>query len=459
MKRTFIFIFLCCTLSCTKKLNLKPDSSIVLPQTISDLEQILDNDQMDITQALPQISADEYFIPSKQDLESTYLLTTRNASIWATDIYQGESQIADWNLPYKNIFYCNSVLDILQQQDISGDAERKRVKGWALFNRSYAFYNLLSTFSKAYDSNTASTDLGIPLRLSAAVDELAGRSSVQQCYEQVQKDLIEAAGLLQQNIIPEKRNRPSKVAAYAMLARIYLSMREYEQAEQYADKTLEIYAILTDFNTLNKTSSNGFSHNSEEIIYHSRLDGTYFEFSMSEQSASYGVNPEIIALYDPSDLRLPLYFQKNSLGNYNMKPINNTNTAPFTGLATDEIYLIKAECLARRGQTQDAMALLNQLLSTRWDSNATGTTKPYTNLSALNPDEALQKILLERRKSLIWRSLRWTDLKRLNLEGANIQLLRKIGDQTYTLMPNSPKYVLPIPEDERALSGLTQNPR
>jgi hypothetical protein len=71
----------------------------------------------------------------------------------------------------------------------------------------------------------------------------------------------------------------------------------------------------------------------------------------------------------------------------------------------------------------------------------------------------LEKILIERRKSLIWRSLRWTDLRRLNKEGKNIELKRKLGDLEFTLAPNSPLYVLPIPDDEIALSGITQNKR
>jgi len=55
------------------------------------------------------------------------------------------------------------------------------------------------------------------------------------------------------------------------------------------------------------------------------------------------------------------------------------------------------------------------------------------------------------------RTLRYTDLKRLNKEGANITLTRFIKGQTYTLLPNDPRYALPIPDDVIQVSGMPQN--
>lgn len=58
---------------------------------------------------------------------------------------------------------------------------------------------------------------------------------------------------------------------------------------------------------------------------------------------------------------------------------------PFTGIATDEVWLIRAEALAKTGQWQAAMADLNTLLQKRW---RTGTFVPLT---ALNATDALEK--------------------------------------------------------------------
>lgn len=458
MRNTILLLSACMLFSCTDKLDLKPKSSIVLVKTAKDLELILDNtDVMNTTPALPQLSADEYFIPDVEEWQAQYWATSRNAAVWEKDIYEGLTNIPDWKLPFEAIFYCNSVLDILAQQQIDNDAERKILKGWALFGRAYATYTLTSIFAKSYNSATASEDLGVPLKLSSDIEKIVQRSTVQETFNQIIKDAMDASELLQQDVIKGKRTRPSKAAANAFLARVYLSMRNYEQAELYADKTLALYAKLIDYNTLSTTAQSAFTFDSEETIYFSQQSLDYGELAGTR--TSYGIVPELIALYHPSDLRLPIYFRKNTLGNYCVKGINSLSAAPFTGLGTDEIYLIKAECLARRGQTLPSMTLLNKLLQTRWNPNATIPAKSYEDLTAPNAETALELVLLERRKALIWRNLRWSDLKRLNLEGRNITITRKIGTKTYSLEPNSAKYVLPIPDDEIGLSGIQQNTR
>lgn len=90
---------------------------------------------------------------------------------------------------------------------------------------------------------------------------------------------------------------------------------------------------------------------------------------------------------------------------------------------------------------------LNNLLQTRWK---VGT---YINLTAANADTALGLILNERRKELCFRGLRWTDLKRLNKDDRfKVTITRSLNGQTYTLLPNSLRYVLPI-DDKEILLG------
>jgi hypothetical protein len=86
----------------------------------------------------------------------------------------------------------------------------------------------------------------------------------------------------------------------------------------------------------------------------------------------------------------------------------------------------------------------------------TGFFVPFT---ANNTSEALNLVLQERRKETPFRGLRWIDLRRLNNEGANITLTRKVKGQVYTLPPNDPRYVLPIPPDVINLTGIVQNER
>ena len=96
---------------------------------------------------------------------------------------------------------------------------------------------------------------------------------------------------------------------------------------------------------------------------------------------------------------------------------------------------------------------LNALLTSRFKQ---GTFQPY---NATNPQDALQLILEERRKELVCRGLRFTDLRRLNKEGAGIMLSRVVNSKTYQLAPNDLRYTLPIPNDAIEGSLIVQNPR
>ena len=140
-----------------------------------------------------------------------------------------------------------------------------------------------------------------------------------------------------------------------------------------------------------------------------------------------------------------------------MKNFKNSYTGDyrlFSGLATDELLLIKAECLARDNQPEQALLVLNNLLETRWKA---GKYIPYVES---DPQKVLGIILLERRKELVFRAQRWSDLRRLNKEPDQaVTLSRTVDNNTYTLPPNDVRYTFLIPQAEIQLSGIEQNPR
>ena len=449
-----ICVLMAAVLSSCKKSNFldaKPSSSIVEPQSITDFQELLDNTTvLTYNGGLPQLSCDDY--------ETTYANwqtvsnTERNAYTWAKDIYAGGGNIADWDALYSEVLYCNIVLDRLNQTGLVNTTQGQYLKGWALFDRSFAFYDLARNFCNTYDKSTANTDLGIPLRLSSGINYIDQRSTLQATYNQLLGDLATSINLLPADRPSQNLNRPCKIAAYALLARIYLDMRQYSDAENNADQSLQLYNTLIDYNTVSKTSTTPFSKTNNELILTKAEIGSY-ALTINSTTSQATIPDSIINLYRPNDLRLAVYFS-NTAGTYRKKRgYFGVGLYPFMGLATDEMYLIKAECLARAGATAQAMSLLNQLLVNRYVS---GTFTPVT---ASSSAQALSIILTERRKELIWRGLRWQDLKRLNKEGANITLTRTLNGVTYTLPPNDPRYVMPIPDDEIALSGIQQNNR
>lgn len=459
--RYILLFFIILIYSCKKDfLDAKPSSSLVTPSTLADYQALLEN--VDVlnraTPGLLQMASDDYIFVSDAAWDETGLNAERNSYIWAKDLYQGQKDIKDWNVGYSSIFICNNVLEGLDKITVTAinQKEWNNIKGWALFMRAYALYDLVRSFSPTYDSQTASTDLGLPIRLKPEIDEIEPRSSVEQTYNQIFSDLARASNLLIPDIAVNNKERPSKVAAMALYARIYLSMRKYDKAEQYADSTLILYHTLIDYNTVDVQEANPFSMNNTEVILNTTVIVNYYTtLSVGGYVDAVTIDPSLYDLYSDNDLRKSIYFTRNQQTHslYVKFGYAGPYIIPFTGLATDEIYLIKAECLARRNEINNSLDVINTLLKNRYK---TGNFIPIT---ATDATDALNEILLERRKELIWRSLRWSDLKRLNKEGANITLTRMIKGVTYTLQPNDPKYVFPIPDDEIALSHIEQNIR
>jgi hypothetical protein len=118
------------------------------------------------------------------------------------------------------------------------------------------------------------------------------------------------------------------------------------------------------------------------------------------------------------------------------------------------MYLTRAECYARKGAITEAMNDLNALMIKRWKND--GSFKPFT---ATSMTQALAYILAERQKELIYRGLRWMDLRRLNMANAQITPMRFLDNTIYTLAPNSPRYVYPIPVQEIEINPMAQNDR
>ena len=436
-------------LSCKKNwLDAKSDRSLVTPSSIKDYQELLDNTDIFNSRqpALGEIgSADFYAV---YNTWQSFATEDKNGMIWAKDIYQGASSI-DWNQPYQQMFYSNVTLEGIDKliPDVSNQSSWNNLKGSALFYRAFACYNLAQEFCKCFDKTTASADLGIPLRLNANINELSVRSSIQQTYDQITNDLKQS--LLFLPLVPLYKTRPSKPAGFALLARTYLAMENYNQAFVYADSCLRLYNTLLDYNSLSQTVANPLPKlDNVETIFYSQLTSR-----LPFLPPRLIVDSTLYKLYSTNDLRRYLFFYLSGAVETYKGSYTKSRTL-FGGLATDEIYLIRAECNARKSDIGEAMLDLNSLLVNRWK---TGTFVPFT---AVDADDALSQILKERRKELVFRTLRWTDLRRLNKDPRfAVTLTRLLNGTTYILPPNDPKYVLPIPADEILASDIQQNPR
>jgi len=454
IQATFLLVLSMLAGACHKSfLDQKPSTDLLIPNTMPVLQELMDNTQvMNISPALGEFSADNFYLtyPTWLSLDTK----EANAYIWASNIYEGQGLVIDWDIPYQQVFYSNTVLQGLAaiQPDSTNKTQWNMLEGTALFSRAFAFFNVAGLFAGPYDSATAASGLGIPLRLDPDINEKTTRASVQATYTQILGDLHTAEGLLPAPIPFSNLNRPSRLAAEALLARVYLSMGDYTEAGLCADSVLQVYGKLLNYNALDTSKPFQFANNMPEILYQANFPilGNTLEGLLCSGCL---VDTMLIASYAPDDLRRPLYYYEVPSGGYTLNGSYAGLIFPFSGLATDELYLIRAECNARVGQVTLALNDLDTLMSHRV---VTGSFTPYPVLTAA---AALDTVLAERRKELAFRGIRWSDLRRLNQEGWNITLARNLNGTPYTLSPNSDLYTLPIPPDVIQESGIAQNPR
>ncbi len=440
-----ILIFSTFIASCKKYLDAKPDKSLVIPQSVEDLQALLDNNNyMNLkSPSIGETSADNYFLNSS-DINSLYA-NEKNAYIWDTASYSSFPN--DWALCYQPVYFSNVALDNISkiERTAQNRAAWDNVKGSALFYRSRSFLKGISNWSKAYDKESANTDLGIPLRFDEDFNTPSSRANVKETYDQIISDLKEAVLLLPGT--PLNLMRPSKPAGYALLARTYLSMREYDSCFKYADLCLQLKNDLIDYNALTSSDLYPIPRFNDEVIFHSRMGNFYYNLFIGR------IDTLLFTSYEDNDLRKTIFFNPIGDETFKFKGSYDNSLYPFDGIVTDEVYLMRAECYARKGDIVNAMKDLNTLLASRWVANT------FSPLTASSAQDALSIILSERRKELVFRDLRWMDIKRLNKEGANVTLTRIANGQSYTLLPNDNRFALPLPSDIISLTGMPQNPR
>ncbi|MEE1885698.1 RagB/SusD family nutrient uptake outer membrane protein [Pedobacter flavus] len=449
MKNNIKLILIGCLLillsSCEKFLDEKPNKNLAIPSKLIDFQALLDNSTFlnTVDGASSEISAGDFYLSNADYLGLNNFY--RNLYTWQRkEVFPDE--LNEWFLNYRIVYRANTVINALEKpQNFDDPAVAKNIIGQAYFYRAKAFLQTLYVWSNAYDKELSKSELGIPLRLNTDFNEPSKRETVELGYQQVINDLLKSIDNLPINNTHVMR--PSKVAAYGLLARTYLSMRDYSNAKKYADSSLSLKSTLLDFNILNATANFPVPQFNPEVL-HSTVIPSYPIINNSRAK----IDPIIMNMFEANDLRKSVLFKINSDGSYGFKGSYDGSASLFSGVAVNEVLLIRAECLAREGKLSDALIDLNKLGVKRFKAGL------YKNKESLNQEQVITWVLNERRKELIFRGLRWMDIKRLNKEGAGISLSRTVDNKDYKLNANSSGFALPLPDNLLILTSMEQNP-
>lgn len=329
--------------------------------------------------------------------------------------YRWEMQATDssaeslWYGDYGVIASVNYIVDAydkLLKDENSGltAAEQKELESYkaeAHLVRAYAYWDLVIKFCAAYvDEDQAKNTLGLPLQTVYAptsdVSKYPGRSSLYDTYKLIEEDLLEAL-----NITAEGESGTyyySKNLAKALLARLYLNMRDWEKAAKNAQEVIQSpkYKLASNAQELEGLYVNDESNELIFVVYGEVNDpptstgGLY----INDNEKGTGETPQpqyvpaqtLLNYYDKEkDMRYPIFFKTKNITVVNQEPTDLELLWKFAGNPTyqktkgvlncinagkirvSEMYLTLAEAAAMMGASglETASDALNTLRASR----------------------------------------------------------------------------------------------
>jgi tetratricopeptide (TPR) repeat protein len=383
--------------------------------------------------------------------EPMYKEDEKNLMSLAEHIFDDGADDDNWQYLYNQVYVANVVIAEVLNSDGGSEAEKNELYAEAKVHRAFAYWALVNLYGKHYDTNSAGTDLGVPLRLGIDFEEDLSRATVQEVYDQILEDLTSVIEYLPDTQKMNFSYRPAKASAYGLLARVYLYMQQYDKAEKNAGLSLQLANELLDYNTVGSPFVFPISLENPEVLLWKQNNAPGFNY----------ISDNLLALYNPAD---DLRVQLGGVPDAMLNPQLNFGffsskwffgKYPVMGFTTPEAYLIRAEANARLNNNVDLiLADLNEVRKYRYRS---GTDYELMDTGA----NILTVVKEERRRELCFQGQRLFDIKRYNqFDGDNISVSKTFDGETHTMEAGNPRFILPIARKYIDLNPeIKQNPR
>lgn len=379
-----------------------------------------------------------------------------------------------WGGQYANINYCNQVLDNVPNIKMDEDL-KARYLGEAKFVRALSYFRLVRAFG------------AVPLRTHVAKDESEykiPRTSADQIYAQIEKDLTEAAAVLPAKYNAADLGRATKGAALTLHAKVAMYLKKWNDVLTYTNTVMGLgYSLLPDYEKVFRIANENSSESIFEIqcdLIIGNADASNSQYSQvqgvrDENGGGWGFNVPSNDLanntYEAGDPRRdatiifrgettpegdkiaptgdnPRYNQKSYVPfNLYVKDYNPGAMQNVRMLRYSEALLMNAEAANELGNTTQALSSLEQVRLRARQGNPDILPKVTT-----TDQNALRlAIWQERRVELAMENDRYFDVIR---QGRAAQIFGRKGWKA------GRNELWPIPQTEIDISGgiLTQNP-
>jgi hypothetical protein len=348
-----------------------------------------------------------------------------------------------WSESYNGILDANQIIDA---QDTG--AVTAAVKSQAYAIRALLYFKLVNIFAQPYTFD--SSGMGVPLVLHYDVTLEPGRSSVAAVYAQIVSDL-KAAMVNPPNYVSSIFL--SKYSIEGLLARVYLYMGDYADAENTALDVMNNspFTLVQPGAFVAFWSNPNVQTDAVEVMFEIDMDpinnngfddlGGIYINGYQDIYCSL----QLAQLYTATDVRSQLLIYGTTKGGDPAYLVNkypdaeNTNKDHPKVIRLAEVFLIAAESAARLGDNSDAQTWVNDVAVLR-DPAFAG----YTDIG----QALIADIIQERRKELAFEGDRLYDMQRCGLtinRGTNQGAAA--GDGLSIPFPSDFR-VAPIPEQE-----------
>ncbi len=399
------------------------------------------------------------------DLESVYTFQMNSANTWIHNA---------WNDMYSMILRCNLVLDRIEGAEMDATI-KNRFKGEVSFLRGLTYFYLVQLYG------------GVPLILKETSVQEAyqfGRASVDEIYAQIILDLKNAEGWLPDRTGYTALNigRATSGAAQGILAKVYLTRKDYPNAKVYLEKVMaQGYDLLPAYAQLWDLKHENSIESIFEVQYKKGGFGTGSPFA-NRFAPRFSVNT-IVAVgstgsensptadmenaYEAGDLRkdismAPGFVDPKTKLYTRFRYVKKYQDVPFADWDSDnnwpvlryaDVLLMYAEVLNETGFQADGQAfqLLNRIRTRAGlPPKTSGNSNP--NLKVSSQQAFRLAVEQERRVELAFENHRLYDLLRT---GRMIEVLSAKGYKVSTK-----DLVLPIPLEviQSNPEKITQNP-
>ena len=457
MKNIYIKAFCILTLgltfaSCSNYLDDAPKGSKI-PTTLADYEAFLrdeySNQSVDIAQASTLIN-DKFIDIATLAAER---LTKANY-MWDETANRIELKQADERMyygQYQGISTFNLIIENALTTTEATEDQKRIVWAEAKILRAMSYYNLVNFYADTYDASTANTKLSVPLITSADVNAPSKQVTIQELYDFILNDVKEALPYLPK--VSQTALNPNLGAGYAFYSRVYLQMSNYTEALKYANLALTENSRLYDWNAYyiaNKTVidlPNSYTNTPSPMGYDYVENYTYRHGASTSLSTEFSIPVERAQRFEAGDVRFKTRWKIRTVGVETYYRRTLSGMFNYGGITTVEIYLIKAECLARAGQISEALTALNAVRKTRIQPSS------YQDIATTDKTVALNAIFKTKNNELILTLIPFADARRLNAEGVYKVSFSKVDNgTTYNLSSTSHLWTMPFPQ------GAVKNP-